>query len=240
MAGFGRLIASIGSRNLMCPRSYLPSSCQSVARSTAACLKENLPMKPKRPQPAFFLYIQSVRQKILNENPSLKSSEVVQMASKEWANMDSTLKENYRIQYKRNYEVYQEELQKFKSSLTKEQLELMNDMKIKEQQMNLKKENKLKQTIFKKPKRPQNAFLLFLKSQRDNKSPDMSSLEWLKSMKEKWNDLPNEEKQQLSTEAAQLMIQYEKDLANWEREMITLGHSEIVRSKTLRSIKEKE
>ncbi|KAF3422826.1 hypothetical protein E2986_09658 [Frieseomelitta varia] len=55
-----------------------------------------------------------------------------------------------------------------------------------------------------------------------------SKKDWIKSMTENWNKLPDKEKEPYFTEAMQLKAQYHKDLEKWEMEMIRSGNSDIL------------
>lgn len=46
------------------------------------------------------------------------------------------------------------------------------------------------------------------------------------------------EKEGYMSQATASMIQYKKDMEQWEKDMISLGHSEIIRRKTLNKHKD--
>lgn len=52
-------------------------------------------------------------------------------------------------------------------------------------------------------------------------------------MKKKWSSLELEKKEKYIAEAKESMIQYKDALLEWEKQMINLGHINIVRRTTL-------
>lgn len=55
--------------------------------------------------------------------------------------------------------------------------------------------------------------------------------ELVSEVTKKWNDMSHVEKNKYIVQAATLMEQYKEDIDKWEKEMISLGHPDIVRRK---------
>ncbi|XP_012152233.1 mitochondrial transcription factor A [Megachile rotundata] len=233
MAGFGRLILCIDFSKFLCSRSNLLNLHQNVSKNTLNFIHDTaFPIKPKKPQTAFILYLNQVRQKFINETPGIKPSEIVKKASLKWAELDPAEKEDFRRQYSRNYENYIKELKRFEDSLTDEQKQLL-----KEREKSLKHDNKSandkqKKEAFGRPKKPLNAFLTYISSKRNEKDPNIPYKDWLQSMSTNWKKMSNIEKEPYVIRCTDLMMQYKKDLAEWEEKMINLGHFDIVRQHT--------
>lgn len=113
-----------------CFRSYLLNVYQNAPRNALKYLHESaFPPKPKKPQTAFLLYLNHVRSKFIQENPSIRAPEIVKKASEKWAELDPMEKEDFRKQYNQNYEVYVQELKAYNDSLTDEQKQLIQKNK---------------------------------------------------------------------------------------------------------------
>ncbi|XP_076654774.1 mitochondrial transcription factor A [Halictus rubicundus] len=241
MAGFGRCILSADTRNLLSRRSCLLKISQSFRQSTIKQTEQvDLPTKPKRPQPSFLLFLQSIRPKLMEENPDMKAMEVVRKASTDWNNMDPAVKETYKNQYSQKYEEYLENLKQYKESLTDQQKELLAEQKKKSKEKTDAMNIKRKMDLFQKPKKPQNAFLLFLDSKRKIDNPRENLKSWVCDTTEKWKKMSNEQKERFYSESSKLMEQYKEDLIKWEQNMINLGHPDIVRRSSLQKAKVEE
>lgn len=83
--------------------------------------KDTLPSKPKKPQNAFLLYFASERNKLQEEYPHYKSKDLLKKASEKWAQVDSTIKQNFQKQYLEQNSVYKQKLIDYENSLTDEQ-----------------------------------------------------------------------------------------------------------------------
>ncbi|XP_043521752.1 transcription factor A, mitochondrial-like [Frieseomelitta varia] len=226
----GRFLFFVRSEGLLCARSHLLSFHQNISKHMLKRLKETIfPLRPKKPVPPFLMYIRQVKPRFAEESPGIKYTEILQRAASEWSKLDVAEKENFVNEYNKSYKIYMEKLREYKNSLTEEQKQLWEQKKKEYEQVNSKK----KYEILGRPKRPINAYLSYLSSKRKDKDPDMHVKDWIKSMTENWNKLPDKEKEPYFTEAMQLKAQYHKDLEKWEMEMIRSGNSDIVRSKTL-------
>lgn len=220
--------------NLLRIRNCSINFYQNASKNVLKSIKENIfPPKPRKPQTAFLLYLKEARSKFAKEDPSLKQTEIVRKASKKWAELDPIEKERYQKEYNENYETYIQELQQYNNSITAEQKQLWEEKK-KEHSKNMKDlDLKRKNEAFGKPKRPASAFLSYLVEKKSEKDPNISFRDWLKSVTKTWNEMSNAEKKSYVDQATESMVQYRKDLYEWEIKMISLGHNDIVRQITL-------
>lgn len=60
------------------------------------------PAPPKRPLSAFFLFREEVYDKVKSENPSSKITELTQIISNMWKNVDQSTKDRLEAKYQEN------------------------------------------------------------------------------------------------------------------------------------------
>lgn len=179
------------------------------------------------------MYIKESRPKFLKQDPSLKQTEIVRKASKAWAELDPVEKESFQMEYNKNHEAYVQEMERYNNSITDEQRQLWEEKK-KEHSTSVKvSDTKRKSEAFGKPKRPSSAFLTYLAEKKNEKDANTPFSEWVKSVTKSWNEMSNTEKKSYVDRATESMVQYRKQLDEWETKMINLGHTDIVRQKTL-------
>ncbi|XP_076627517.1 mitochondrial transcription factor A isoform X2 [Colletes latitarsis] len=200
-------------------------------------------MKPKKPESAFLLYIRSIKPNFMGKDHTMSYKEFLPVAAKEWANLNPNEKEDFRKQYKTNYEIYVQELKEYEDSLTPEQKQLLINQKMKQKEQKTKLANKQKQETFGKPKQPLNAFMLYVASKKHEKTSDIIRTQWMSLLTKDWHNMTDVEKENYFIKAKQLKAKYDEDLENWEMDMLDLGHTDIVRRKTLfkhKSIEKKQ
>ncbi|XP_017883939.1 transcription factor A, mitochondrial-like [Ceratina calcarata] len=234
MAIYRRFTFCMQSTNLLRIRNCSLNLYQSASKNTLKSIKESIfPLKPKRPLSPFLLFIKEARIKFLKQDPSLKQTEIVKKASKEWAELDPSEKESFQQIYDKNYELYAQQLKQYNNSITDEQKQLWEEKK---QQFSKKLKDlniKQKSDTFGKPKKPPSAFLSYLIEMKTEKDPTVPFTDWLKSVTKNWNQMSEAEKKPYTDKVTELMVQYRKDLNEWEMKMINLGHTDIVRQITL-------
>ncbi|CAD1474734.1 unnamed protein product, partial [Heterotrigona itama] len=215
---------------IQCFRNHLLSFHQNITKHALKRLKATIfPPKPKKPESPFLLYVRHVKPQFIKEEPDMKYSEILQRASNEWAKLDFVEKQNFRVEFDKNYKIYTEKLREYDDSVTEEQKQLWKQKKKEYEKADIKK----KYEVLGKPKKPLNAYLFYLWSKRKDKDPDIPTQDWIKSVSVSWKALSDEEKEPYITEAMQHNAQYSKDLKKWEMEMIRSGNFDIVRNKTL-------
>lgn len=108
----------------------LVASCQlHTTNSLSASLEEKLgiPARPKKPLTPYFRYLVANRSKLQNENPDLKSFQIVQLCAKKYADIDPALKETYQKEFSSEQDDYIRKRAAYEKNLTTEQrLELSN------------------------------------------------------------------------------------------------------------------
>ncbi|XP_071693840.1 high mobility group B protein 13-like [Rutidosis leptorrhynchoides] len=206
--------------------------------------KEKDPLKPKRPESAYFLFIKDRRAALIAENKSVV--EIAKITGEEWKNMTDKQKGKYEKVAKKKQEEYTQEMEAYKQNreeeaeiAKKEEDELMKVLKQEALQLLRKKEKtetiikKLKKMKNKKdekknkkikdpnmPKRPPSSFLLFSKQARKDLSeekPGISNAQVTALISVKWKELSEEEKQKWNSEAAEAMEAYKKELEEYNK-----------------------
>lgn len=94
-----------------------------VAVREFASIEEKLkiPPRPKKPLTPFFRFLALNREKALSQNKDLKAMGVVQVVSKEWANVDQQLKAKLTDEYMKEKEDYTKIIAQYETKLTDEQ-----------------------------------------------------------------------------------------------------------------------
>ncbi|XP_025157047.1 transcription factor A, mitochondrial isoform X2 [Harpegnathos saltator] len=194
--------------------------------------KNILPPKPKKPLNPYFLYFQSVRNKLQQEHPGIKYIELIKKVSQEWAKIDPTIKQKFQKQHDENYTVYKQKLDHYNNSITDDQRMLIIEELMKKKGVLEKNQTKQKLMELGKPKRPLSAYLIFLRNKKDSKDPKIPQKEWIKNLSNEWNKMTTEDKDKYYTEAKELQEKYNTDLKKWEQNMIQMGHFDLLRSNT--------
>lgn len=87
-----------------------------------------------------------------------------------------------------------------------------------------------------RPKKPATGFIRFLGEKFQGFETGKGSAnyrEFQTRITNEWNSLSEEKKKAYNDKSAQESAQYKVDLKNWEMNMIRLGHTDLVRGKTL-------
>nr|XP_043624873.1 high mobility group B protein 13-like [Erigeron canadensis] len=207
--------------------------------------KEKDPLKPKRPESAYFLFIKERRAALIAENKSVV--EIAKITGEEWKNMTEEQKSHYEkiakannVKYTQEMEVYKQNKEEEAEIAKKEEDELLKVLKQEALQLlrkkektetiikktkdkkNKKKEEKKNKRIDdpSKPKRPPSSFLLFSKETRKDLSkekPGISNAQLTALISVKWKDLSEEQKQKWNSEAAEAMEIYKKEIAEYNK-----------------------
>lgn len=211
--------------------------------------KEKDPLKPKRPESAYFLFMNERRAALIAENKSVV--EIAKITGEEWKNMTEKQKGCYEKKAKKKNEKYNQEMEVYKQNkeeeaenakkeeeevlkiLKQEALQLLKKKektetiikKTKEKKNKQKEEKKNKKTDDpNKPKRPPSSFLLFSKQARKDlakEKPGISNAQLTALISVKWKELSEEEKQKWNGEAAEAMEAYKKEMEEYNKKNVT-------------------
>ncbi|CAF0811502.1 unnamed protein product [Brachionus calyciflorus] len=157
--------------------------------------------------------------------------------SDDWRSISYDEKIGFYERAKKNYEMYRTEIDNLVAHLTENELksleeELRNRRRLRNklrEKINLRRE-KLKLGI---PRRPIGALFTF------GKTLDFSNIPFSERgrvLKEKWNELTEQEKTNYKNEANVDLNEYYKKKIDWEIKMITNGRRDLVSAKTQRDL----
>lgn len=124
--------------------------------------------KPKNPRTAFFLFGAEHRQKLMENNPKMKVTDVARELGVLWKQCDENTKSKYVAAAENDKQRYEEEVRKFKEaggdpvSLKRK----TSASRRKQMELEASKSRKIKDPNA--PKKPQSAFLLFCKENRSS------------------------------------------------------------------------
>ncbi|KAJ1522074.1 hypothetical protein ONE63_002385 [Megalurothrips usitatus] len=162
--------------------------------------------------------------------------EVFAKLSECWRKVDKSIADKYHQLAIAERQNYDKELKNYKASLSlDEKSEIEKDKKQKRTEK--RKEKRVcpnwQLHALGMPKRPANAYILFSQDYM-KKSPDRSPDAYFKEsskLAETWANLPEKEKSKWEELAASHAKEYKKKLAEWESEMTSKGHLEVVHTK---------
>uniref|UniRef100_A0A2A4JEZ8 HMG box domain-containing protein n=1 Tax=Heliothis virescens TaxID=7102 RepID=A0A2A4JEZ8_HELVI len=194
--------------------------------------------KPKRPLTPFFKFMTQMRPALLAKNPGISSKEAISWTSKHWQQLDLETKTQMAKEYEKDLEDYKKIKAMYESSLTDKQKE---DIKRVKDEMAVAKEKRKLRAEYKelgRPKKPMSSYFLFIQSRREVfKGKDLK--QYQEQVKQEWVKLSESEKAKFDKQAADLMAKYKKELEAWELKMISIGRTDLVRSKPIREKKPK-
>nr|ADE77169.1 unknown [Picea sitchensis] len=205
--------------------------------------KEKDPSKPKHPVTAFFAFTNERRAALLEENHNVL--QIAKILGEEWKNMTKEERAPYeqiaaeaKEKYMGEMELYKQKKAEEASSASKEEEELRKLEREQGLQLLRKKEKNetLKRTMKKKliqkkqlkeknsdpnrPKKPPTSFLLFSKETRKKlvqERPGVNNTTINALISLKWKDLGTAEKQKWVDEAAGAMVQYKKEVEEYNK-----------------------
>jgi hypothetical protein len=158
------------------------------------------PNQPKRPQSAYFLWMNENRPTIKAANPEASIGELGKIMGKAWGALTDAEKEPYKEQQLALKEEYDEAMKNF---VPTEGWEDAGPKKKKQKDPNM-------------PKRPLSAYFIWMNDVRaamKEKNPEASTGELGKLMGAAWNALSDDEKAPFQEKQAELKAQYDIDMA---------------------------
>ncbi|CAG0898269.1 unnamed protein product [Cyprideis torosa] len=199
---------------------------KSSAPSVAATL--GLPERPKRPLTAYILFANEYRNKVLQRNPTLKTTEVAKQLGSMWKTLESSSKATFEAKAAQEKRRYDNELSAFIQRIgpaNKQKLEAA-ERKLREIKLKSKKEKARREQMEKegKPKLPKGPFFRFIEA-----SGRKPGVETVKVCAQEWRSLSESAKQPFVQAYEADKKKYLSDLANWETKMLKEGKADLVR-----------
>lgn len=169
------------------------NSCCISARTIEKNL--GLPISPKKPLTPYFRFLLEVRPEIKANNPKSSFQDITRIAAKKWADVSETKKNKYETEFKKEQVVYIKERAAYESQITDDIREQIKSYKNGLTELKEKREIKKKVESLGKPKRPINAYILYLTEERLNNSHKSGTYrEWLTTTAEKWKIMSDADK----------------------------------------------
>ncbi|CAG0886638.1 unnamed protein product, partial [Cyprideis torosa] len=218
-ASFGLFSSSSGSG---------ASSVTSKSSPPSVAATLGLPERPKRPLTAFILFSNEYRNKVLQRNPTLKTTEVAKQLGSMWKTLESSSKATFEAKAALEKRRYESELSTFLRKIgpaNKEKLEAA-EKKLRESKLKAKKEKTRREQMEKegKPKLPKGPFFRF--AEASGRKP---GVETAKVCGQEWRSLSESAKHQFMQAYEADKKKYLSDLANWEAKMLKEGKTDLVR-----------
>ncbi|XP_015596971.1 transcription factor A, mitochondrial [Cephus cinctus] len=225
-------------RNFLSPRICVTSYNRCLSAKGKMTEEEiGLPPRPKKPLPPFFRYLEMKRPTAKLEHPELKLTELTKLLSEGWATFDPMQKDMMQKQYDQEMLLYAKSFSEYKKSITPEQ---KLKIKLAKEQKKISKEkskDRQKNASFGKPKKPMSSFLRYIQSRKhEYDKTKISYKDFLNSVKQEYNALPESKKVELREEFMKDLQEYKVAIIEWEKKMIKLGYPDVVRNSSTLNI----
>ncbi|NWQ62564.1 TFAM factor, partial [Neopipo cinnamomea] len=189
--------------------------------------------RPKRPLTAYFRFMKENRPAFREKNPEASSTELIKKLAGAWKELPASQKEVYEEAKKTDWQRYGEQLAKYKAQLTPGQAAALKEERRKQLARRRSLRAKRELTMLGKPKRPRNAFNIFV-AEHFQESEGISPVAKLKKLFDAWQKLSTSQKKPYLQLAEDDKVRYENEMKSWEAKMVELGREDLVRSKKKR------
>ncbi|XP_025410455.1 transcription factor A, mitochondrial [Sipha flava] len=214
-----------------CVNSVIESYNMGYAKKAVVENTLQLPKRPKKPNPPFFLYLQEKRQEV-TEKHNLSLKDAVRVVSEMWKNVDSENKQKMNEVYNKELEKYKKNVELYKQSLTEDQ---KNELfRLKYEQIEQRTKRKLKKELkdLGKPRKPLTAYLMFVSEEIKNHGNVPVQI-YMTTIANKWKEMDENTKSKFIKAALQENDKYNNALLDWENKMIKAGRLDLVRPRAL-------
>ncbi|XP_025083331.1 transcription factor A, mitochondrial-like isoform X2 [Pomacea canaliculata] len=194
------------------------------------------PDAPKPPPGPFVKFMHEKYSEIQKNNPGANMHKISKIASQLWQELDPEERNAYKLHAQEEYQDYKQKYLVFLDGLSEqEKAQLHNDTRAQRAHRERFKEKQEFRNLG-KPKKPPNAFMLFVRSSRLERG-DTSMIQFNKRLADYWHNIPKEEKEIYEEDAKVRREQYFKELEEWEKKMIEMRREDVVRRKFLAKFK---
>jgi len=209
----------------------------SQQRQYGAQVKEvKVPMRPKKPLTPYFRFLGQVRSECQRQNPNVKVTELMKIIAQRWDSLDDASKQPFISAYKSEVASYSPILEKYNKSLTPEQKEAQQQLKLDKQLQRERREKKRRLKEFGKPKKPASPFFMYLSNNVAKGSSITEYQNAAKKLSQAWKSMSEAEKAPYLTKYQENQDIYVKTLARWEEKMLKQGNDDLVRESTVKAI----
>ncbi|NXY87752.1 TFAM factor, partial [Alcedo cyanopectus] len=185
--------------------------------------------RPRRPLSAYIRFVKENHSAFKLKNPEKKSRELVKKMAGAWRELPASQKQVYEDAAKTDMQRYREQMAAYKAQLTPAQAAALEDFrrtrlaKIRSSRM------KRELTVLGKPKRPRNAFNIFV-SENFQESEGASPVAKMKLLHDAWKKMSSSQRQPYLQLAEDDKVRYENEMKSWEAKMVELGRQDLVSS----------
>ncbi|NXX49437.1 TFAM factor, partial [Tricholaema leucomelas] len=130
---------------------------------------------------------------------------------------------------KTDWQKYKEQLAVYKAQLTPAQTAALKEERRRRLAKRRSVRVKRELTVLGKPKRPRNAFNIFV-SEKFRESQGITPVAKLKQLYDTWHKLSTSQKQPYVQLAEDDKVRYVNEMKSWEAKMVELGREDLVRS----------
>nr|KAG5697887.1 hypothetical protein BaRGS_017144 [Batillaria attramentaria] len=155
-----------------------------------------------------------------------------------WRDLDLEERDRLKLEARERYQAYRMEYLKFLDGLSdQERNQYFQSLKSKRESREIRRHRK-ELRKFGRPKRPPNAYLLFVRSSRLERG-DAPLGQFTKGLVEYWKQMPKEEKEIYEDDAKLEREKYYRDMAEWEDQMRKIGREDLIRKRSQRRPRKK-
>jgi hypothetical protein len=197
-------------------RSVAQAAAKKKVAEAAAAPAAAVDVQPKRPVPAYMLWLSEERPKIVKKlGAEAKMTEVAKEAGKQWGELAEAKKAPFEKKYTENKAKYTADLEAFKAAGG---VLLARKSKTTSKTTEGAKTKKVKDPN--QPTRPKSSYIIFMSENREKIVKGMPTgfkiTEVMSEGGKQWKALPDAKKKPYVTKAAELKKEYEKQLAAYK------------------------
>ncbi|NXA47993.1 TFAM factor, partial [Nothocercus julius] len=162
--------------------------------------------------------------------------ELVKKMAGAWRELPISEKQVYEEARQADWQKYREELAKYKAQLTPAEAAALKEERQRRMLRRRLFQQKRELTALGKPKKPRHAFNIFVS---ENYALIFQGLmvAKMKNLYDKWQKLPNSQKQTYLQLSEDDKIRYENEMKSWEAKMVELGREDLLRFATKKAKK---
>ncbi|XP_037025093.1 transcription factor A, mitochondrial-like [Bradysia coprophila] len=202
--------------------------------------KLGIPPKPKKPLTTYFRYVTEVRASVAAKHPTLNVCEQTVLIAKMWNSLDAASKQNYFKAFANDTVAYRQKLVEYYGKITEDdkrklqskQMELKNEIEIKE---NMIKQRK-KAIELDRPVRPLGGYIKFFTEATDRK-PNETWKDFSQRKTSEWHSLSVSQKDAYKAPAEDLE-KFKRAYTIWKGKMIISGNYNLCRIKKNRKFED--
>ncbi|XP_064001088.1 transcription factor A, mitochondrial [Pogoniulus pusillus] len=202
-----------------------------VGGSAEKCLSRGISSheRPKRPLTAYFRFVKDNHLAFKQKSPEISNLELMKKLGGAWRELPASQKQVYEEAQKTDWQKYKEQMAVYQAQLTPAQTAALKEERRRRLAKRRSVRVKRELSILGKPKRPRNAFNIFL-SEKFQESQGISPVAKLKHVYDTWLKLSTSQKQPYLQLAEDDKVRYVNEMKSWEAKMVEIGREDLVRS----------